>query len=654
MSPHTRGAGCALAAITAIHLAAQTRVDLRTQTKSVDFSSASSTKPSQTGAVLPASCSVGQTFLDTSAQPGQNFYICTAPNVWTVQGANGLANYATTFTAATTVTVPGTVHQLGTAKLFVDVYDTETPAHLVEPDSVQINPTTYDVAVNFVTPQSGTVIISAAGGGESSAVTSVFGRLGTITAQAGDYTAAQVTNAAQTNASNTFVGGTQNFSGAAHTLPAQVGTTANIPATCTIGEMYFATDAAAGQNWYYCTAANTWTAQAAGGGGGLPDPGSNGIVARTAAETTVARLLTAGPGITVINGDGGSGNPTIALNTAIGLTNASAQANKPWFCSSTTGTTTYVCSLSAAAALTVYTAGQCVDLLVDTTNTGAATLNIDGLGAISIKAGDGVTDPLPGQIVAGRQTRICFDGTVFRLPTSVSLAAVSLDGTMQGTYGALNLVTSSGLNWQLIPSGQTLSLNQQLDSAIVPSLVVANNYAPGAKQSMSPTTTTAGLNITSASLPSVPALGDLATDPTGNLNWYDGAGWRLGTVADTSLPAGTPVIGNGANHITAATATGSGSFVMSSAPTINNPVITSFVNSNHDHSNAANGGSISNLAFAGPVTFSNLPACSSSTEGARGAVSDSTTNVWGATVTGGGANHILAYCDGTNWTVAAK
>jgi hypothetical protein len=35
-------------------------------------------------------------------------------------------------------------------------------------------------------------------------------------------------------------------------------------------------------------------------------------------------------------------------------------------------------------------------------------------------------------------------------------------------------------------------------------------------------------------------------------------------------------------------------------------------------------------------------------------VSDSTSTSWGATITGGGANHVLAYCDGTNWTVMAK
>ena len=52
--------------------------------------------------------------------------------------------------------------------------------------------------------------------------------------------------------------------------------------------------------------------------------------------------------------------------------------------------------------------------------------------------------------------------------------------------------------------------------------------------------------------------------------------------------------------------------------------------------------------------YSSLPACGSDTEGSTGAVTDSTTNTWGATITGGGSYHVLAYCDGTNWTVAAK
>jgi hypothetical protein len=51
---------------------------------------------------------------------------------------------------------------------------------------------------------------------------------------------------------------------------------------------------------------------------------------------------------------------------------------------------------------------------------------------------------------------------------------------------------------------------------------------------------------------------------------------------------------------------------------------------------------------------STYPACSSSTEGMQATITDSTTNTWGATITGSGSDHVLGYCDGTNWTVAAK
>lgn len=52
-----------------------------------------------------------------------------------------------------------------------------------------------------------------------------------------------------------------------------------------------------------------------------------------------------------------------------------------------------------------------------------------------------------------------------------------------------------------------------------------------------------------------------------------------------------------------------------------------------------------------PVTVANLP--SSPVEGMLVAVTDSNTATWGATIAGGGSNHVLAYYNGTNWTVAA-
>src|SRR5271155_4500202 len=65
---------------------AQTQIDLRTQGKSVNFSAASSTLPSQTGTLLPAVCQVGATFILTTALAGANWYVCTTANLWSLQG----------------------------------------------------------------------------------------------------------------------------------------------------------------------------------------------------------------------------------------------------------------------------------------------------------------------------------------------------------------------------------------------------------------------------------------------------------------------------------------------------------------------------------------------------------------------------------------
>ncbi len=177
---------CALAGLAGFPGTAQTRVDLSKQAKDIDFSAAASTKPSKTGPNLPAACSVGETFLKTTAAPGQNLYACMSTNTWSVQGGAGVSNYSVPFTAATIVTVPGAVHGLGTANLIVECYDGATPANLVEPDAVKVNPATYDVTVTFATPQSGTIIISATGassapaGGNSPGMAAQLGDLQAI------------------------------------------------------------------------------------------------------------------------------------------------------------------------------------------------------------------------------------------------------------------------------------------------------------------------------------------------------------------------------------------------------------------------------------------------------------------------------------------
>lgn len=55
-----------------------------------------------------------------------------------------------------------------------------------------------------------------------------------------------------------------------------------------------------------------------------------------------------------------------------------------------------------------------------------------------------------------------------------------------------------------------------------------------------------------------------------------------------------------------------------------------------------------------PLPFASIPGCTSAIEGKFAAFTDSTTNTWGATITGGGSNHVRGNCNGTNWTVEAK
>jgi hypothetical protein len=97
------------APLMAVAALAQTQVDLRTQSKSVDFSSIASTRPIQTGTTLPATCQTGQMFFKSDATAGQNLYACTATNVWTPQaggsGGAGLPNCQVTRTQATMLTI---------------------------------------------------------------------------------------------------------------------------------------------------------------------------------------------------------------------------------------------------------------------------------------------------------------------------------------------------------------------------------------------------------------------------------------------------------------------------------------------------------------------------------------------------------------------
>jgi hypothetical protein len=85
-------------------LLAQTQVDLRTQSKSVDFSNAASTRPMSAGNSLPATCAASQMFFLLTAPPGANVYACVATNQWAAQGGGTLGGDLSGSTGAATVT----------------------------------------------------------------------------------------------------------------------------------------------------------------------------------------------------------------------------------------------------------------------------------------------------------------------------------------------------------------------------------------------------------------------------------------------------------------------------------------------------------------------------------------------------------------------
>jgi hypothetical protein len=205
------------------------------------------------------------------------------------------------------------------------------------------------------------------------------------------------------------------FSAAVSTKPVTTGTV--LPAICGIGQMFFLSNAPAGQNVYGCTATNTWTVQSGGSGGG-------GSVTVQSAGTPVGSNSTlnfsGGAGILyAVSNTGSAISIQTSSNTAVTPTLASEQAGGVRLCASSGGSsTTYACALSPT--LTVYTAGMVIDWKPDVAASGGATtLNVDFLGATPVKLADGLTNPTAGDLIAGRLQQIWFDGSVFRLLTPV-------------------------------------------------------------------------------------------------------------------------------------------------------------------------------------------------------------------------------------------
>ena len=99
---------------------------------------------------------------------------------------------------------------------------------------------------------------------------------------------------------------------------------------------------------------------------------------------------------------------------------------------------------TVSPSLTAYTAGQIFSFVVGTTNTGAVTLNIDGLGAKSVTR-TGAIALVAGGMVTGQVALVEYDGTRFQLLDPNAFTDLLISGAL--TYGGVtltNAVTGTG------------------------------------------------------------------------------------------------------------------------------------------------------------------------------------------------------------------
>lgn len=127
----------------------------------------------------------------------------------------------------------------------------------------------------------------------------------------------------------------------------------------------------------------------------------------------------------------------------VAVTRATTFAGTINTCVDAGSTDAYACSL--APAITAYATGQVIWFQANTVNTGAATLNLNALGAKTIKKNKDV-DLADGDLKAGAYVPLIYDGTNFQLLAPISNAAGAiLSNTALLDFGATAAGTCDSL-----------------------------------------------------------------------------------------------------------------------------------------------------------------------------------------------------------------
>jgi len=373
--------------------------------------------------------------------------------------------------------------------------------------------------------------------------------------------------------------------------PSFIGTT--LPSLCVVGQQFFKTDAVAGNNLYLCTSANTWTITSGGGGGGTPG-GSNGDV----------QYNNAG----VFGGDGSFkriANGRYTLYDSIGPTTLTIQAGSV---QSTTALLSFLDS-NGSTVLGSFARGDMV--LARSLQAGYSTNS-----GVGIKVLDNA---------AGEFFNVGY-GTLRRVGLASNADIEWTSGTSAYAAGDLGLARSSANNLAITNGSSTNYW-----------LLGAGGIQCGSGDGNS---AACDVGTTGARVRNVNAAGTgtFAGSVSASGNLFAGSSFAVLFGSRSQLSS--PTDGN----ILLQNAAASGFTALQFGGTTKSfPALKRF------------GNAVAVRAADDTIsTFATLTACSASGEGALASISDSATAVWGLVVTGGGSNHILAYCNGTDWTVAAK